>query len=292
MDDSTAQRSHRSVRGGNTRAVWLALVFSSAVSGCSTQATAQPATTQGPHYVVSMGEGTPVCEAFQTIKTKTVLVNGVPDVPEFGRPRYGDDYDGPEWALLRKVRDFLWVRDVNPVNHLPSTEAAQWRGTPEQLESARRNFFVQFERDVSSPLGYRIGQFDIDNDGVSDRIFYRSGPGSTLLVLNGDETDVDVERTERILKHPSRHDAGWPEVRPPWPNERARSEQAIYPVTDAYTSAEYGVFIFEGNTYVDLWWSQHPEYSGADRWTVGAAHVYLTEGTVSREVCVMRLAYE
>jgi hypothetical protein len=112
-------------------------------------------------------------------------------------------------------------------------------------------------------------------------------PTSILLVLDEDRTDVDVTKTERVLKHPRRAQMPWPEVRPPWPGE-PHFDQPLVAVDDAYGGASYGVFSYQGKTYLDLWWFVHPEYWVTDHEKRDVVHVYLTEGDASEEIFTVR----
>jgi hypothetical protein len=288
-------------RGGHLATQWMALIAIACTAACTPLGMAQPADSPRPLYQAVVGAGTPVCDAYVAPMTRYGAL-GVKqpkyaqappfEAPDIGIERYGP-YEGPEDPLLIEVRDFLWQRDINPVYWLPIADAPQWRGTAEQLEVARRGFYQAFGEGMrTSGAGFHVAHFDLNNDGETDSVFYRfSAGGSTLLVLTADGTEIDVVRTERILKHPSRANAGWPEVRPPWPFERSISTQEVYPVADAYRNAQYGAFRFDGKFYVDFWWAAHPtEYGVTHAQERGALHVYLHEGETSREVCVIRMA--
>ncbi len=106
--------------------------------------------------------------------------------------------------------------------------------------------------------------------------------GRVILVLNADRTTIDVEKTEKILKHPSRRTAGWGFVRPPWPDE---SVQRTTRVTDAYVSVQYVVLSYKGKIFLDLSWRVHPEYSVRAWGQRATSKLYLTEGERSEEIC-------
>jgi hypothetical protein len=105
-------------------------------------------------------------------------------------------------------------------------------------------------------------------------------------VLNADRTDVDVAKTERILKHPSRAAAQWPDVRAPWPDEL--SAERVRPVVDAYYGARYGALLYEGTAYVWFAWDTHPQYSITEWTRRRTEHIYRTVGELSEEVCEFR----
>jgi len=286
--------------GHSRRTPWLLLALTF-TAGCSPLA-AQPAAEQRPLYIATVGAGTPVCDAYVAPMTVTgalgvrmrpgTVINPPFELPDLGRPLrgLGEEEEDPtvlvRHPLLLEVRDFLWERDANPVNWLPQSEAPQWRGTVEQVDEARRTYFRLFARAMQTRGGFFIGHFDIDNDGADDAVFY----GPTLLILSGDEKTIDLVRSERILKHPSRATARWPELRPPWSWERTLSAQDVYPVADALRSVSYGLFRFEDKVYVEFWWSQHPtDYGIVDNQRLGAVHIYLNEGDTSREVCRVQM---
>jgi hypothetical protein len=157
-----------------------------------------------------------------------------------------------------------------------------WRGTPEQLEQARAGFVTRLDADVGS-FGYRLARIDIDNDGSPDDLFYLDhNAGKILLALNTDQTTIDVETTERILKHPSRRSAGWGYTRPAFPDEAL---QGVTRVSDAYISVQYNVLVYNGKFYVDLAWRVYPEYS-VNGWNERAtSRLCFTAGEQSEEIC-------
>jgi len=231
------------------------------------------------------GGGAPVCEAYTDWLRRGQPAGSTFNV-DLGEKFFGFNYER-EALLLENVEAFLWARDVNPANYFLVTQMSQWTRTPEQIADARRGFHDAFERDIDS--GYQVGRVDIDNDGVSDDIFVaaRQG-GATLLVLNAEKTDVDRARTERIFAHPSRAAAGWPEVRPPWPDgDFARFP--VLPVTDAYEGARYDVFVFRDSTYVRFLWATHPEHSNLEWIKTGTQHIFRINRLEKTEVCEYRV---
>jgi hypothetical protein len=247
------------------------------------------------------GRGVAVCEVYlknlnaigrYNIDYRRVVPEKFPEIsiPNFGPRHHGFE---PEWPLLRKVRDYLWERDANPAGRVVATEWPIWQGTPEQLAKASQFFLFQFE-DRIDKYGYWIASLDIDNDGELDRVFFDNDPtwgigGTILLVLEDEDDEIDVETTERILKHPSWRNSGLPPVRPLWPGEPGAPGIDVQPTEDARLGANYDIFLFEGKTYVDHWWWVHPEYSVFESLERGRVRVFLTERDASEEVCTARV---
>jgi hypothetical protein len=241
-----------------------------------------------PQFAIELvrGSGEPMCEAYAEW-SRTGRRLGDAAAQRF-QVDLGERFIGSEdeWLLLTNVEQFLWERDANPARYVPVNEAPRWQRTPEQLEVARQRFHRVFEMDLSR-WGYQLGQVDVDNDGMSDPVFFtRRQSGSTLLMLDALRTAVDLEKTERILRHMARAAAAWPDVRPPWPEEP--SLYSLVPVGDALGGAEYNVLSYDGRIYVSFLWSRHPDFSvGAwrDRRT---EHIFRTLGDVSEELCELR----
>jgi hypothetical protein len=186
-----------------------------------------------------------------------------------------------ESPLLENVAEFVWKRDVNPAKYA-AIEPDAWRRTADQLESAHAHFIEGLESDIGYG-GYRLARLDIDNDGVLDNVFYQGrATGSTLLVLNADRVSIDVKKTERILKHPTRLQAGWGDVRRPFPDE---PDASLVWVGDAYDGTAYLVLSYHGKYYVSFSWVYHPDYS-ARAWRLrSTSRLYLNEGEHSEELC-------
>jgi hypothetical protein len=257
------------------------------LTGCSTVVEAQqPAAA--PRYTVELlhGAGTPICDAYadwlRAGEPMTAVSTGFR--PDLGERRAGF---GREWQpLLSNVEQFVWERDANPARYFWIDRLPDWQRTPDQLREARELFHQRFEGGIGA-VGYQLGSLDLDNDGTPENtLFSVRQSGTTLLVLNADRTDVDVAKTERILKHPSRAAAQWPDVRAPWPDEL--SAERVRPVVDAYYGARYGALLYEGTAYVWFAWDTHPQYSITEWTRRRTEHIYRTVGELSEEVCEFR----
>lgn len=283
----------QNARVPQSRTEWL-LIGATAVllGGCWNSLIAQQTPTPVPSlsdFGLLKGTGTPACEAymdriqrgFGSPLPPDVITPGTMGVPELG-PRPRGDIEEPS-PLLENVFNFLWERDVNPAMNVPVNGLEDWRGTPEQIAAAKNGFGSRFDDNLGY-WGFRLPRLDIDNDGTVDDLFYLDhGGGSVLLALEPDRTTIDVDKTERILKHPSRRATGWGYVRPPWPDE---SVQRIQPVSDAYVSARYVVLQFNGKFFVSLTFGNHPASSSRRSANdLATSKLFLTEGNRSEELC-------
>jgi len=231
------------------------------------------------------GRETPVCKAYTDPLRRREW-----DDPAFhvdlGDTHYPFGLVEP-WILLEPIENFLWERDVNAANYFLVTQMTEWQRTPEQLADARRRFHDTFETELNAS-GYQVGRIDIDNDGTLDNVFFTTRQsGSTLLVLNTARTQVDIARSERLLAHPSRAAAGWPDVRPP--REGEPSKYALWPGLDAYHSTEYHVFVYDGATYYRFLWTVHPDHSTREWIQRGTEHIFRIDGAEKAEVCEFRV---
>jgi hypothetical protein len=243
------------------------------------QAAAQPRA-----FEIRASSDMALCDAYARFRSQADQTSGFAP-PDLGRRHVGYE---DEWQLLTRVEDFLWTRDVNPAENVTLTQVPTWDGNPEQLTEARRGFHERFSRAIDG-FGYYTPRIDVDNDGEAETVFFaRTQTSATLLVLTDDAGDVDVEKTERLLKHPSRKQGGWGDVRAAWPDERRTYDQEIMPVTDAYLFARYEIWSRQQIVYVSFSWFVHPEFSITDWSQRKTEHVYLTTASESIEVCEIR----
>lgn len=300
MDRLIRAFSKRVWRGGESalrrfRSVTVAFQVA-AVAGCVTAAAQPPANVRPDQpWEAVFGAGSPVCDVYVSRLREAGSVDNRLWIRVFPEPDLGELHVGvpaERESLFAKVASFVWERDVNPANHAEFGRLAEWTGAPEQIEAAKAAFRSAFDEDFGSLRGYYIGHIDIDNDGSLEPILYRKRGSSTavLYVLTPDEQEVDVAKTERILEHPSRREAGWPQVRPRLPDQPGLG--ALVAVPDAYSAASYGLFVFEGHVYVDLWWLAHPTFPAGQALRQGALRVFLTQLEQSREVCEIRFRYD
>jgi len=253
---------------------------------CSSVLEAQPPPANLDSSLLK-GSGIPICESYTDwIERRQPTDSASPFRVDLGQRYVGLE---SEWFLLTKVEDYVWERDVNPANNVQVDQVPQWQGTLEQRARARELFHKRFEMDLAGH-GYQIGLVDVDNNAVAENVFFSSRQsGSTLVVLNEDKTDVDVEKTEKILAHPSRREAGWRETKPTPPDDTRFSIWPVVPVYDAYFGAEYAVLSFEGTTFVWFRWRVHPDYTIREWSERDTQHIYRTDGDRSEEVCEIRI---
>lgn len=259
-------------------------------------------------YKLTKGQGIEVCEAYKKNlnlskpKMPTTCLRSAHEELGFSVPNWetflGNAPIPGEINMPDKIDRFLWARDANPVYDFVVTEWPNWRGTKAQRELAWKGFKINRNRRLA-PNGPLYAEFDIDNDGQSEPVYFERGCGtsfgSLILVLKQDYSDLDYSKTELVMPHPSRKEAGWGEFRKLAPGERATptTEKFGYVQNpDSLHSAHYGVFFFKKKAYFDLWWRKHPDYQGQPDFKVGRLHVYLAEQRKSTEICTYRFDRE
>ena len=294
---SSANTESETGRERGQKQVGLTLLCSAVLvvigAGCAAAALGQatPELLPGPgnnSLELVQGAGTALCDAYAAFLARG-STNETPR--EFREPDFGmlhRNYEQDERRLGTKVRDFIWMRDANHAAYVVTDDRTPWRGTPEQLAEGEDDFGQRFWTRLAA-FGYRVFSIDIDNDGKLDNVFFMPDDGGfPLLVLNRDSTDVDSIKTERILMHPSRQQAGWPDMRPAWPDELRTFGQASMPGTDAYRGAHYSVALFGGKVYIGFVWDVHPEYSIPDWGMRRTQHLYEVESGNRIERCEIR----
>lgn len=255
-------------------------------------------------YELINGQGVEVCEAYEQN-----LNYGEPRGPfqgqrpvnpgskDFSKPDLKGSYEDPSPENPRsypekKIDRFLWERDANPV-YWYRGGIAKWRGTTEQYAQAWKLFSMRYAPGhMVASQGHKVGQVDIDNDGVPDNIYlnqWGAGAGASLLVLNADRSDLDYEKTRLVMQHPSRKEQGLGDLRKLAPGERATAEAEQFgwtPVEDALRGANYDVFLYKNKAYFDLWWYSHPDYQGKLDLLVGKPlRVFVIENGQTRNIC-------
>lgn len=274
-------------------------------------------TAQAGRYELEKGKGVEVCEAygknlnsFKTGQPFRVTRPVNPEFKDFSKPVLYDDleYDfipGSQQSsdksiqrLIANIDSFLWKRDINPI-YWYRGGLAKWRGTPAQYEEAWKYYkFSKRGPGIQTPNSDMVGEVDIDNDGVPERVYldrHGEGKGVPLLVLNADHSDLDYAKTKLVMQHPSRKEQGLGELRKLAPGERADAEAEEFgftPVVDAWHGASYDIFLYKNKTYFDLWWTRHPDYHGDLDFLVGKPlRVFVIENGRTREICTYALQY-
>lgn len=242
-----------------------------------------PVSAFAGQYELVKGKGVEVCEAYgknlNSLNPPLALTELErklnPEFKDFSKPQWEKMYfhtDGAE-KLFPKIDLFLWERDANPVYYFPVTEWKNWRGTPRQYAQAWKQY--KKVRQAILSVGLPITKVDIDNDGKIENIAHDSVNNNILLVLNDDETDIDLEKTSRFLQHSSRKAKGKGEL-------TADGKR----VKDAMHTLSYDVFIYKQKTYFDLFvnlWEEGKTMGHESIW--GELRVFITENQKSHEMC-------
>ena len=69
-------------------------------------------------------------------------------------------------------------------------------------------------------------------------------------------------------------------------------ERGFKPVEDAMSDAHYDVFLYKEITYIDQWWSSHPDFKGKSDTVAGRLRVYQPTPTGTAEICTYRFVYQ
>lgn len=283
------------LRGAMTAALLLSLSFIAIPSDAG-------------RYELIKGKGVDVCEAYEkslnSFQPKVPMVCGRPVSSKLGfdKPNWKQIDSFPNGAVIAETfwdfTEFLWQRDVNPVRYFRSDKWPQWKGTSTQYKEAYRAYRDNRERLLidKPPL---FAEFDIDNDGKRDRIYFEHPCGSVygdlLAVLSSNYKTIDRQRTERLMPHPSFKRMGLGVFRPvkkgDWGIPPLFVERGFMPVEDAMSDAHYDVFLYKGITYIDQWWSSHPDFKGKSDTVAGRLRVYQPTPTGTVEICIYRFVY-
>lgn len=256
-------------------------------------------------YVAEKGSGEPVCDAFIHLISKNAQntsSNSIPSSTNVSNEHIRwADWRGPDGLSISvdKIIDYIWKRDVNPAWYV--IDLTTWRGTTAQIRSAKRSFVRQIGSDEDGmvpSVTLQFTTFDFDNDGQAELMgAFKNGPfGPLLLVLSPDGASVDAQKTERLLQHPRWGDKGSGNIR----QEKDTTDQStprsshIARVDDALHGASYGIFNYEGTSYISLWWLQDPLNARRTKPTLPESWRFrifkITKGQ-TKELCVLRMSY-
>lgn len=188
---------------------------------CACLVTLTTSCANAGQYRLEHGQGAEVCEAYErnlrAIAPNPELAGGMCLIPidasvaELRSPQWHGSGSEPLPAptgvdVYTKVDHYIWQRGVNPAAFVTTDETPLWRGTPEQVEQARRSFFSTRENFFSVPPNLHAWtRVDFDNDGVDEPVYhdgrgcFYAGVGSLLIVLTSDSSDVDRAKTDLIM---------------------------------------------------------------------------------------------
>jgi len=264
-------------------------------------------------YVLVKGEGIDVCEAYKkNLNSYSMKLLPMahwwirkldPAMKDFSSPKWERIFDGGilkfprESDILIRISKFIWNRDVNPVEYVTVSDVSKWRGTKEQKAAAYKRYMFLRHESGKVIRGHLIAEIDIDNDGKPEPVYlddlYQTGKGGPLIILKHDYTDIDYEKTKLVMVHPSRKEAGWKDLR----DCTEREQKEGYPLckygkiaTGDASTLSYGVFVYKGKTYFDVWGGSDPNDSGAENYYPFAnhLHVFIVEKKTTSEICRYR----
>jgi hypothetical protein len=262
-------------------------------------------------YVLESGHGVAVCEGYRDNlnAANPKVPYGFPNLisrpidpafPDFQAVKWGEP-EGTRFPVDAVVR-FFWQRDANPVHYLIFPDQwLTWHGTSNDVQRAKRNYLRGIGdgvRGFAQEVSLRMTHVDIDNDGTPDAVvqFAQNLETQLLLVLKPSPTQIDDRKTRRILQHPAWGDKTSKVFRR---QERDKPFNAMYaklglePVEHALFGASYGIFLFQGKTYYDLWWLGDPEAARStaplpDAWRL---RVFSANPEHASEVCKFRFEF-
>lgn len=284
-----------------TYGLWVYLAFHiSAYVLFSTDAYAEG------YYELVDGKEVEVCEAYEknlnSFKPKVPMVCGRAinkNIEGFGEPRWTqpNPEDIPSGKAIYEFYlmfgELLWKRDVNPVNYYLVNEWPKWLGSVEQMASARARFDAG--RQTSFMRKPWLSEFDIDNDGEKEPVYFEqpcgSVYGSLLAVLTRDYMDIDRKKTELVMPHPPLNRKGREVFRPLFPGERSNpydEEYGYTPVESAFNNVHYYVFYYKGKTYFDQWWRAHQDFKGKSDIDAGLLRVFQAHLEGTAQICSYR----
>lgn len=260
-------------------------------------------------YELVKGKGMEVCEAYEqslnSFQPKLPMVCGRPVSSKlgFGKPKWESPKDrlGPNGVVIAHeafwdFSEFLWERDVNQGAYF---ERGKWKGTPAQLKAAHEHYRVNRERLLidKPPI---LAEFDIDNDGSPEHVYFQHPCGSVygdlFAVLTPDYKAVDRKKTERVTPHPPFKKLGLGVYRAVKEGDYGISPSTVKagykPVEDAMGDVHYDFFFFKGKTYFDQWWTSHPDFKGKSDMYVGRLRVFEASPRGTQEICAYRFIYK
>jgi hypothetical protein len=256
-------------------------------------------------YELEKGKGVEVCEAYEkslnSFQPKLPMVCGRPvsSALGFGKPNWEQPKDNILAEPFGDFGEFLWERDANPVKYFRGDRWPQWKGTRAQYKVAHVQYLVNRER-VWIDKPPLIADFDIDNDGKPEHVYFEHPCGSVygdlFAVLTPDYKAVDRKKTELVTPHPPFKQLGLGVFRPVKKGDVDASpfflERGYKPVEDSMGYAHYDFFFFKGKTYFDQWWKNHPDFKGKSDMDVGHLRVFEASPSSTQEICTYRFKYE
>lgn len=255
-------------------------------------------------YDIEKGYDVPVCEEYKKnlnsfeLKQPMQYVRKInPSYKKLSKPEWINYLENPPPIpvgvnIHSAVDAYLWETAVNPIGYYPYSKWSSWRSTTSQLDIAKENFLKNRDsKRTLSPIKYAV--IDIDNDGMTEPVWFDAGRSHLLLVLTPDWVNVDIKKTALITAHKNYREYGYGELRTKFPKEPdyISRNTGLVPVADALSYAYYDVFLYKGKTYIDLWWTRHPDYKGENAFTAGRLHVYSVESGKLEEKCTYKFSY-
>lgn len=264
-----------------------------------------PTVALSGQYKLLEGKNVQICEAYERN-----LNSFNPKVPMSCGRKVNTDYgfSKPEWssyqgdltpsgkpiqAFRNEMTALLWEQDVNPVKYYRVDKWPQWQATMLQVEEAHGAYIADRQRYGYLPF---LSEFDIDNDGKKEPVYFEqpcgSVYGSLLAVLSTDYKHIDLKKTEMLMPHPPLNKKGREVFRPvkkgDWGIAPSDVKRGYTAVEDAIHDVDYDVFHYKGETYIDQWWRNHPDFLGKSPIVMGKLRVYqLTSGGIA-QVCSYR----
>jgi len=193
-------------------------------------------------YVLVKGKGVDVCETYKSNLNSFNLYN--PYVMACERkinPKFAD-LKKPEWEelelsehveLIKKIELFLG-------NYVVTSDNVE--GWEEYIKG-----LIKDER-----ISIELSQIDINNDGKKENVIkYLHGAclanyyGAALMVLNGNEDDIDIEKTKPLFQNPPSASCRLPSG----PCHLIKNR----PFSAGWDNTMYDVFIYKNKVYFDRW---------------------------------------
>jgi hypothetical protein len=214
-----------------------------------------PVAAFADELVLVKGKGVEVCEAYKKNLNSFDLHNKYvmacerkinPEFAEFKTPEWGKMDLWENRKILEKIARFLGER--SPIGSEKIGNELQYiYGDFQEWEDQLRNMMEGTYAPTVEEL-----QIDIDNDGKMENVIkYIIGNGNcpggnffsaSLIVLNNDKSEVDIEKTKPLFRNPY------------------RSENQ--PLSAGKEFTMYDVFLYRNKAYFDRWdghWCLRPE---------------------------------
>jgi hypothetical protein len=201
-----------------------------------------------------------------------------------------------------EIVEFFWQRDANPAWYLVYPDQwIKWRGTKAQIQQAKRNYLDHIGTDAGGyheSVSFHSATVDIDNDGQPDQLVqFKPGMLATLfLVLSPDGFGIDHKKSALLLRHSpwaEKSSRAFRKQQPVQPSNAGFRATGVEPIEDALHGARYGVFLYAGKVYFDLWWLQNPASAKAIAPTINdwRLYVFLAQGWKVGEACRFQFQY-